>query len=77
MRKRQKKRSPIGYKGAKTIEEEWALLVREVHDDVSDVSEINPATLARLSSEREQLPNPEVRAHVSIALMKLRQTNTA
>jgi hypothetical protein len=60
-KERQKKKDVLGYKGAQTLEEEWAKIVHEVYDNVSCDSSIDHETLARLKNECEQLEIPQVR----------------
>lgn len=49
-----------GYKGAKTIEEEWELLVHEVYETVKDDPSIVPDTMAKLKNEVAKYPKTKV-----------------
>ena len=45
----------FGYKGARSLEEEWGILVKEVYEDVKDDPRTDPESLFRLKDEYSQL----------------------
>lgn len=45
----------FGYKGARSLEEEWGILVKEVYEEVKDDPRTDPGSLERLKDEYSQL----------------------
>jgi pentatricopeptide repeat protein len=58
--KKKQKNVQAGYKGASTLEEEWAQLVQEVYNGVAGDADVDFGTLSRLEREVEQIQSIKV-----------------